>query len=239
MPRSRRRCRQSVLPAAPAAAAQGPHHRDRRRQGFGRDGAGAGGALARPARRAGRHPLRPRRARASGSRSSRPRIPCPTQRGSTPRAASSSMVQGLSEDDLVIALISGGGSSLLPPARAGPDAGGQAGGQPGAAALRRAIGEMNCVRKHLSAIKGGRLAAAAYPARVVTLVISDVPGDDPSVIASGPTVAGPDHLRRCPRGPREIRHHRTRRGDAPSRARPRTRRPSPAIRGSRATRHAL
>ena len=51
------------------------------------------------------------------------------------------------------------------------------------------IGEMNVVRKHLSAIKGGRLAAAAYPARLVTLVISDVPGDDPAVIASGPTVA--------------------------------------------------
>jgi len=52
-----------------------------------------------------------------------------------------------------------------------------------------AIGEMNTVRKHLSAIKGGRLAAAAFPARVVTLVISDVPGDDPADIASGPTVA--------------------------------------------------
>lgn len=50
------------------------------------------------------------------------------------------------------------------------------------------IGEMNVVRKHLSAIKGGRLAAAAYPARLLTLVISDVPGDDPAVIASGPTV---------------------------------------------------
>ena len=53
------------------------------------------------------------------------------------------------------------------------------------------IEEMNCVRKHLSAIKGGRLAVAAYPARVVTLLISDVPGDDPAVIASGPTVADP------------------------------------------------
>src|SRR5205085_7289168 len=53
------------------------------------------------------------------------------------------------------------------------------------------IGEMNCVRKHLSAIKGGRLAAAAAPARVLTLAISDVPGDDPSVIGSGPTVPDP------------------------------------------------
>jgi hydroxypyruvate reductase len=98
------------------------------------------------------------------------------------------MVQGLSEDDLVLCLISGGGSALLPlPA-------------PGLTlqdkqAINRAllksganIAEMNCVRKHLSAIKGGRLAAACYPARVVTLTISDVPGDDPAVIASGPTV---------------------------------------------------
>ena len=58
---------------------------------------------------------------------------------------------------------------------------------------------MNCVRKHLSAIKGGRLAAAAAPGQVVTLLISDVPGDDPSVIASGPTVPDPDDLRRRPR----------------------------------------
>ncbi len=99
------------------------------------------------------------------------------------------MVQGLSADDLVLCLISGGGSSLLAlPA-------------PGLTledkqAINRAllksganITEMNCVRKHLSAIKGGRLAAAAAPARVVTLTISDVPGDDPAVIASGPTVA--------------------------------------------------
>src|ERR671922_1185881 len=56
------------------------------------------------------------------------------------------------------------------------------------------IGEMNCVRKHLSRIKGGRLAAAARPARLVTLLISDVPGDDPAVIASGPTVPDPSTL---------------------------------------------
>jgi hydroxypyruvate reductase len=98
------------------------------------------------------------------------------------------MVQGLGADDLVLCLISGGGSALLTlPA-------------PGLTlqdkqAINRAllksganIAEMNCVRKHLSAIKGGRLAAACHPARVVTLTISDVPGDDPAVIASGPTV---------------------------------------------------
>ena len=62
------------------------------------------------------------------------------------------------------------------------------------------------MRKHLSAIKGGRLAAAAAPARVVTLAISDVPGDDPAVIGSGPTVARPHDLRRCPRHPGEVPH---------------------------------
>ncbi|MCA3129865.1 MAG: glycerate kinase [Betaproteobacteria bacterium] len=100
-------------------------------------------------------------------------------------------VRGLGADDLVLCLISGGGSALLAlPA-------------PGLTlhdkqAINRAllrcganIGEMNCVRKHLSAIKGGRLAAAAAPAQVLTLLISDVPGDDPAVIASGPTVPDP------------------------------------------------
>jgi glycerate 2-kinase len=98
------------------------------------------------------------------------------------------MVQDLSPDDLVLALISGGGSSLLSLPAPGLTLTDK---QAINAALLRSgapIGEMNCVRKHLSAIKGGRLAAAAAPARVVTLVISDVPGDDPSAIASGPTV---------------------------------------------------
>ena len=98
------------------------------------------------------------------------------------------MVQGLGPDDLVLALISGGGSALLSlPAPGLTLADKQA---INAALLRSGapIGEMNCVRKHLSAIKGGRLAAAADPARVLTLVISDVPNDDLSVIASGPTV---------------------------------------------------
>ena len=98
------------------------------------------------------------------------------------------MVHGLTSDDLVLALISGGGSALLS----------LPGGEVTLAdkqAITRAllksgarIGEMNIVRKHLSAIKGGRLAIAAAPASVVTLILSDVPGDDLSVIASGPTV---------------------------------------------------
>lgn len=94
-------------------------------------------------------------------------------------------------EDLVLCLISGGGSALLPlPAPGLTLADKQAVNK---ALLRSGanIGEMNCVRKHLSAIKGGRLAAAAAPARVLTLMISDVPGDDPATIASGPTVPDP------------------------------------------------
>lgn len=97
-------------------------------------------------------------------------------------------VARLSEEDLVIALMSGGGSALMTlPAGSLTLADKQA---VNTALLRSGatIGEMNIVRKHLSNIKGGRLAAAAHPARVVTLVISDVPADDPAIIASGPTV---------------------------------------------------
>ncbi len=101
------------------------------------------------------------------------------------------MVQGLAEDDLVLCLISGGGSALL--ALPAPGLTLQDKQAINRALLKSGanIAEMNCVRKHLSAIKGGRLAAACHPARVVTLTISDVPGDDPAVIASGPTVPDP------------------------------------------------
>ncbi len=97
------------------------------------------------------------------------------------------LVSNLGENDLVLSLISGGGSSLLSLPGRGISLDDKK--QVNAALLKSgaAIDEMNCVRKHLSAIKGGRLAAAAYPAKVVTLAISDVPGDDPSIIASGPT----------------------------------------------------
>jgi hydroxypyruvate reductase len=101
------------------------------------------------------------------------------------------MVEGLGKGDLALCLISGGGSALLALPADGISLEDK---QAVNKALLRSganIGEMNCVRKHLSKIKGGRLAAAAAPARVVTLLISDVPGDDPSVIASGPTVADP------------------------------------------------
>jgi hydroxypyruvate reductase len=100
-------------------------------------------------------------------------------------------VTGLTADDLVIALVSGGGSSLLVAPGEGLTL---ADKQAVNTALLRSgatISEMNCVRRHLSALKGGRLGALCHPARLVTLMISDVPGDDPVDIASGPTVADP------------------------------------------------
>jgi len=97
-------------------------------------------------------------------------------------------VQGLAADDLVIALMSGGASALLELPAAGLTLADAGRVNRALLASGATIGEMNTVRKHLSAIKGGRLAAAARPARVVTLAISDVPGDDSAVIGSGPTV---------------------------------------------------
>ena len=100
-------------------------------------------------------------------------------------------VRGLSEDDLVICLISGGGSALMALPAPGLTLADKQAVNKALLVSGANITEMNCVRKHLSAIKGGRLAAAAAPARVVSLLISDVPGDDPAVIASGPTVPDP------------------------------------------------
>jgi glycerate 2-kinase len=100
-------------------------------------------------------------------------------------------VRGLGPDDLVLALISGGGSALCAAPAQGLTLADKQDINRALLASGATITEMNCVRKHLSAIKGGRLAAAAAPARVVTLAISDVPGDDPAVIASGPTVPDP------------------------------------------------
>jgi hydroxypyruvate reductase len=98
------------------------------------------------------------------------------------------MVQGLNANDLVLCLISGGGSALLTLPADGLTLADKQGINQALLRSGANIAEMNCVRKHLSRIKGGRLAAACAPARVVTLTISDVPGDDPSIIASGPTV---------------------------------------------------
>ena len=101
------------------------------------------------------------------------------------------LAEGLGADDLALCLISGGGSALLTLPAPGIEL---ADKQAVTGALLRsgaAIGEINAVRKHLSAIKGGRLGAACHPARLVSLLISDVPGDDPAVIGSGPAVPDP------------------------------------------------
>jgi len=120
--------------------------------------------------------------------------PVPDAAGQDAAARILEMVGGLAEDDLVLCLISGGGSALL--SLPGPGLSLQDKQALNSQLLKSGapISEMNCVRKHLSAIKGGRLALAAWPARVLTLAISDVPGDDLTVIASGPTVADPSSL---------------------------------------------
>ncbi|MBX3606584.1 MAG: glycerate kinase [Piscinibacter sp.] len=114
--------------------------------------------------------------------------PVPDEAGQRAAQRILQMAQGLSADDLVLCLISGGGSALLSLPAPGLTLEQKQGINKALLKSGAAIDEMNCVRKHLSAIKGGRLAALCAPARVVTLLISDVPGDAPEVIASGPTV---------------------------------------------------
>lgn len=114
--------------------------------------------------------------------------PVPDEAGATAARRMLAMLDGLAEQDLVLFLVSGGGSSLLTLPAPGLSLDDLKAVNRALLASGATIHEMNCIRKHLSAISGGRLAAAAHPARVVTLAISDVPGDDPSVIASGPTV---------------------------------------------------
>lgn len=114
--------------------------------------------------------------------------PVPDEKGAAAAGRILDWVKNLGPDDQVVALLSGGGSALLslPPDAVGMD-------------VKRAVNkallvsgasihEMNCIRKHLSLIKGGRLARAAHPAKVISLILSDVPGDDPSIVASGPTI---------------------------------------------------
>ncbi|TGQ40712.1 MULTISPECIES: glycerate kinase [unclassified Mesorhizobium] len=97
-------------------------------------------------------------------------------------------VRGLTSDDLVVALISGGGSALLPSPAASLTLADEIAVNEALLASGAPIAAMNTIRKHVSTIKGGRLAAATYPAKVVSLVVSDIPGDNPALVASGPTV---------------------------------------------------
>ncbi len=117
--------------------------------------------------------------------------PVPDQAGLDAAHRILALVRGLSADDTVICLISGGGSALLPLPLEGITLQDKQLVNRALLASGATIAEMNCVRRHLSGIKGGRLAAACHPARVVTLLISDVPGDRPCDIASGPTVGDP------------------------------------------------
>ena len=114
--------------------------------------------------------------------------PVPDEAGLRAAERILALTRGLTADDLVLCLISGGGSALLTLPAEGLSLADKQRVNRDLLNSGANIAEMNCVRKHLSRIKGGRLAAACAPARVVTLTISDVPGDDPSIIASGPTV---------------------------------------------------
>lgn len=120
--------------------------------------------------------------------------PVPDDRSAEAARRILAAVEGLTADDMVIALISGGGSALMVSPAEGMTLADKMAVNRALLASGATISEMNAVRKHLSRIKGGRLALAAKPARVVSLLISDVPGDDPSEIASGPTVADPSDI---------------------------------------------
>ncbi|MBD0414338.1 glycerate kinase type-2 family protein [Oryzicola mucosus] len=114
--------------------------------------------------------------------------PVPDAAGLDASKALLKTVSGLSEDDLVVALISGGGSALLPFPAGNLTLEDEIAVNEALLASGAPIAAMNAVRKHVSGIKGGRLARAAWPARVVSLVVSDIPGDNPALVASGPTV---------------------------------------------------
>ena len=121
--------------------------------------------------------------------------PVPDEAGEQAAMRIMQLVSNLSADDLVLFLISGGGSALLAAPAPGLTLDDKRAINKALLTSGANIADMNCVRKHLSSIKGGRLATLAAPAKIVTLAISDVPGDDPSVIASGPTV--PDNTTRA------------------------------------------
>ena len=201
----------AIVPRHLPAPPRGAHDRGRRRQGVGGDGAA-------PSKIAWPGPLQGLVVTRYGHGAPCKRIeiveaahPVPDARGVAAARRILKLVTGLTADDLVVALISGGGSALLSLPAGGLTLADKQAINRALLASGASIDEMNCVRKHLSAIKGGRLAAAAFPARVVTLVISDVPGDDPAMIASGPTVADPTTFADARGDPRKILHHAARR----------------------------
>ncbi|MEC7793175.1 MAG: glycerate kinase [Pseudomonadota bacterium] len=119
--------------------------------------------------------------------------PVPDAAGEAATQEVLSLLDGLAPDDLVVALITGGGSALLAAPPKGLELADEQALNQALLASGAPIGVMNAIRKQLSRVKGGRLALAAAPARVVSLVVSDVPGDDPAEVASGPTVPGPSN----------------------------------------------
>jgi glycerate 2-kinase len=114
--------------------------------------------------------------------------PVPDEAGLAGSAELLRLVEGLTPDDLVVALVSGGGSSLLPAPPEGLTLADEIAVNKALLASGAPISAMNVVRKHVSRIKGGRLAFAAAPARVISLIVSDVPGDNPAFVASGPSI---------------------------------------------------
>ena len=125
--------------------------------------------------------------------------PVPDEAGLEAARRLRAAVDGLTADDLVVALVSGGGSALLPSPPPGMDLADEIAVNEALLASGAPISAMNTVRKHLSTIQGGLLALAAHPARVVSLIVSDIPGDDPALVASGPTVADAADARRAGR----------------------------------------
>ncbi|WLS03860.1 glycerate kinase type-2 family protein [Shinella oryzae] len=115
--------------------------------------------------------------------------PVPDESGLTASGRLMAAVRDLTADDLVVALICGGGSALLPAPAGDLTLADEIAVNKALLASGAPISAMNAVRKQVSRIKGGRLAELAYPARVVSLVVSDIPGDNPALVASGPTIA--------------------------------------------------
>ena len=115
--------------------------------------------------------------------------PVPDENGLAASARLSAAVSGLTQDDLVVALVCGGGSALLPSPAGDLTLADEIAVNRALLASGAPISAMNAVRKQVSRIKGGRLAALAHPARVVSLVVSDIPGDNPALVASGPTIS--------------------------------------------------